>query len=206
MASKSWVDLSAGAGYFWADPMVVPVEAGYYVFVEEYVHAQRKARIAVVTLDEEGRFVESAPALEEDYHLAYPFVFEYGGCRYMVPDSSSKRAIDIYECVDFPHRWAHARTLFTGLDAADTTLVEHEGKWWLFAAVRDVAGSAEYDELFAFSADSPLSTTWIEHPRNPLVSDARRARPAGRFVALGDRSVQALAGLFGAIRLRSQSE
>jgi hypothetical protein len=184
--SDSWTHISAGVGRFWADPMVVRAGVDYHVFVEEYSRAQQKAHIAVVTLDEGGRFVDAAPVLEEGYHLSYPFVFEYRGCWYMVPDSSANKSIDVYECLDFPHKWVHAQTLFKGLDAADTTLVCYEEKWWLFTAVRDVAGSAEYDELFLFCADSPLSTKWTPHPQNPLVSDARRARPAGRFFTLGD--------------------
>lgn len=185
--ADSWTHISAGMGRFWADPMVVRAGSVYYVFVEEYSYAKRKAHIAVVTLDERGRFVDAAPVLEESYQLSYPFVFEYHGCWYMVPESSANRSIDVYQCLEFPHTWVHARTLVKGIDAADATLVCYGEKWWLFTAVRDVAGSAEYDELLLFSADSPLSTTWTPHPQNPLVSDARRARPAGRFFTLGDR-------------------
>jgi len=37
-----------------------------------------------------------------------------------------------------------------------------------------------WDELHVFHADSPLGP-WTPHPRNPVVSDVRRARPAGRL-------------------------
>ena len=41
-------------------------------------------------------------------------------------------------------------------------------------------GISTYDELHLYSAHTPLGP-WIPHARNPVVSDVRRARPAGRL-------------------------
>jgi hypothetical protein len=46
--------------------------------------------------------------------------------------------------------------------------------------IENVGGSS-WDELFLFSADSPLSHDWRPHPANPIVSDVSRARPAGKI-------------------------
>jgi hypothetical protein len=64
--------------------------------------------------------------------------------------------------------------------AVDSTLVQYSGKWWLFAAgiVEDI--TSPNDGLYLYFADSPLGP-WTAHPKNPIVSDARRARPAGRL-------------------------
>jgi hypothetical protein len=37
------------------------------------------------------------------------------------------------------------------------------------------------DELFLFRSDDLLSGQWEPHPLNPVISDARTARPAGRI-------------------------
>ena len=42
-------------------------------------------------------------------------------------------------------------------------------------------GESLDDELFLFYADSPLTSEWTPHPMNPIVSDVRRARPAGNI-------------------------
>ncbi len=42
-------------------------------------------------------------------------------------------------------------------------------------------GASTCDELFLHYSDSPLSENWIPHKRNPIVSDAKSARPAGRL-------------------------
>ena len=54
----------------------------------------------------------------------------------------------------------------------------YDGRYWLFTAV-DTPGRNRNDELFLFSADS-LTGPWVAHPCNPVVSDVRCARPAGR--------------------------
>jgi hypothetical protein len=64
--------------------------------------------------------------------------------------------------------------------AYDATLLEHDGLWWMFANVKQHVGASSWDELCLFYADSPISTNWQPHPMNPIVSDVRCARPAGR--------------------------
>jgi hypothetical protein len=65
--------------------------------------------------------------------------------------------------------------------ALDSTLLHYDGKWWLFTILVEHEGAAAYDELFLFYADSPVADYWHRHPDSPIVSDARRARPAGRI-------------------------
>ena len=63
--------------------------------------------------------------------------------------------------------------------AVDATLVEHAGKWWLFANIKENEGASDCDELFLFHAATPVSENWVPHPLNPVISNARQARPAG---------------------------
>ena len=81
--------------------------------------------------------------------------------------------------IGFPDRWALETVLFEGVTAVDTTLAEIDGRWWLFANLAD-EGASKNDELHLFSADSPLGP-WRPHRANPVVSDVRSARPAGRL-------------------------
>lgn len=67
------------------------------------------------------------------------------------------------------------------IEAVDSTLVRHEGKWWLFANVTEYEGASSWDELFLYSSDDLFSTDWTPHPANPIVSDCKSARPAGRL-------------------------
>ena len=54
------------------------------------------------------------------------------------------------------------------------------GKWWLFTSQSELPGGSPWDELHLYYSDDPLSDNWLPHPNNPIVSDARSARPAGK--------------------------
>lgn len=165
---------------FWADPFAWSQGGRHYIFCEEYPFETRCGRISVIPLGAD--LVPAGPAvpvIDEVRHLSYPFLFEYGASLYMVPESARSRRIDLYRCVEFPHRWILEHSLITGIEAADATLFEHDGRWWLFCAARQ--GKVRINEsLFAFHAESPLSERWIPHPRNPLKRDYSGGRPGGR--------------------------
>lgn len=152
-----------------------------FYFFEDFPYATWRGIISVIEIDEQGKQItEPRPVLEESYHLSYPFLFEYDGQLYMMPEKCSQMRVDIYRCDEFPHRWSQVSTLIDNLKIVDSTLFEHDGKWWLFAAAKQ--GRVRINEsLFAFYADYPLSNRWIPHPLNPLVRDLTRGRPAGRI-------------------------
>jgi hypothetical protein len=59
------------------------------------------------------------------------------------------------------------------------------GTWWMLTNI-DESGTGEHcSELYLFSADSPLATTWTPHPQNPILIDPERARNAGLIVEDG---------------------
>jgi hypothetical protein len=174
---------------FWADPHLVRRDGRYYAFIEECPFDTGKGHIAVLSMGDDGVWSAPVRVLERDYHLSYPFVFEHQGELYMVPESEANRTIDLYRCVEFPQRWEHVRTLLTHITATDSTLIEHDGRWWLFANVLDTPGASFSDELYIFHSES-LAGPWTPHRRNPVVSDARRARPGGRIFEREGRLVR----------------
>ncbi len=167
------------ADRFWADPFPVVRDGKRYLFFEEFPHASGKGHIAVIELEDGRRDYEPTTVLARDYHLAYPFVFMWEGEYFMLPDSGADRGIDLYRCLEFPHRWTHEARLLDGLYAVDPTLVQIGERWWLFASVSS-GGTPPTDELHLFWAESPLGP-WTPHKANPVKSDVRSARPAGRL-------------------------
>jgi hypothetical protein len=98
----------------------------------------------------------------------------------MIPESSQARSIDLYRAAAFPGDWRHEARLVEGVEASDATLIEREGRWWMFATVRD-GGGAYSDALHLWSAPE-FSGPWTPHARNPVLIDIASARPAGRMV------------------------
>ncbi|MCK6461948.1 MAG: formyl transferase, partial [Planctomycetes bacterium] len=56
---------------------------------------------------------------------------------------------------------------------------EVAGRWWMFVNVT-AYGAGNRDELHLYHAETPLGP-WTPHARNPVKSDCRGARPAGRL-------------------------
>lgn len=164
---------------FWADPQVVHKDATYYVFLEEYLFATQKGHISLMTIDERGNQGQVVPILQRPYHLSYPFIFQWQGRYFMVPETRATGTISLYECVEFPYKWEFRHHLMENVSAMDTTLYFDGDRWWLFSAMISLAGASTSDELFVFYSDNPLSRRWIPHRRNPVISDARSSRPAG---------------------------
>jgi hypothetical protein len=164
---------------FWADPNVVYRDNHYYIFLEEFMFSENKGHIAVIVMDEKGNHSKPVKVLDSTFHMSYPFVFEWNGDHYMIPETSSKKTIEIYKASEFPAQWEFQKTLMENIVAVDATLFQYRGQWWLFANIRENEGASKSEELFLFYADSPLSDEWHAHPQNPIVSDVTRSRPAG---------------------------
>jgi len=169
----------------WADPQLIERDGKFFIFLEECPIRPKKGRISVMVMDKDGNWEQPRTIIERPYHLSYPFVFEWNGTLYMIPESSANKTIELYRCKSFPYEWEFEKNLMVHVDAVDTTLIEHGGKWWLFASIRENEGYPNWEELFLFSSDSPLSEAWKPHPLNPIISDVRRARPAGPIFSTG---------------------
>lgn len=162
---------------FYADPMLFSDNGVDHLFFEDAAIASGIGSISWCAIGADGVPSPARVVLERPYHLSYPFVFRFRDRIYMIPETSENRTIELYRAAPFPLHWQLEKVLFHDVVAADSTLLEHGGRLWLFVAMSSGGGPVQ-DELFLFHADSPLGD-WIPHPRNPIVSDVRRARPAG---------------------------
>jgi hypothetical protein len=166
-------------GRFYADPFLFQRDGRRYVFFEDYDGTSGRADICYLEIDEHGRHCSPQLALRQDCHLSYPFVFTEGDDVYMLPETAGHRTVELYRAARFPDEWTLERVLLKDVTATDATLLRREDRWWLFVALA-VDGGRPVDELCLFSSDS-LHGEWEPHPLNPIVSDVRSARPAGRI-------------------------
>jgi hypothetical protein len=170
---------------YYADPFLFAHEGRIFLFVEEVSYAIGKGVISVAEIVGDRLVAPPVPVLERPYHMSYPFVMADGDTVYMLPESGANASLDLYRAVEFPWRWEHDQVLMEGRVLADATLLYHAGLWWLFAAVAE-HGGAGHDEMCLFHSKS-LRGPWIPHGGNPVKSDCRSARPAGRIVQAGGR-------------------
>jgi len=166
---------------FWADPHILYRENKYFIFIEEYIYKTQKGHISLITMDESGVYSKPEVILNKSYHLSYPFVFEYKNEYYMIPESNSNKTIELYKCVEFPYKWEFQMNLMEDVTAVDATILYHNNRWWMFANIAENDGASTHDELFLFYSNELYSTDWKPHPQNPIVSDCKSARPAGKI-------------------------
>jgi len=119
--------------------------------------------------------------LQEPFHLSFPYVFRWDSEYYMIPETHDQREVRLYRARTFPHGWVFERTLLAGAAFTDSSIVRHDGRWWLFTSFPGDATCS------VFHADT-LKGDWTPHPQNPIVRDARaQARSAGRIIDTGHR-------------------
>jgi hypothetical protein len=100
----------------------------------------------------------------------------------MIPETGGNRTIDLYKCTEFPGKWVFVKNIMDNFNAVDSTLFYHNNKWWLFTVIDKIDSvTAVSPELYLFYTDDFLSENWTSHPQNPIVSDVRSARPAGKI-------------------------
>lgn len=168
-----------------ADPNLITVDGVTYCMAERYTHANSKGHIVCFRFSEDGRPTEPKLVINGEHHLSYPFAFEWDGAVHLAVESAHEQCIKVFRATSFPLHWTEVARFLENRRAYDPTLLEHEGLWYLFVAIDECGGGAN-DELFLFSAETPLGP-WKPHPGNPVVSDVRAARPAGSLYRNGDK-------------------
>jgi hypothetical protein len=170
---------------FFADPFVIEHEGRTFLFVEEFPYELARGVISVAELDADGRFGMPRQVLVEPHHLSYPQVFAMGGEVWMIPETSATREVVLYRAESFPDRWVRHATLIADREISDATLLERDGRFWLFGTERHSQGNHS-DTMVVFSAEQ-LGGPWLPHPMNPVLIDRSAARPGGAFVRQGER-------------------
>jgi hypothetical protein len=163
---------------FLADPFVIYKNGSHICFVEDYDYAKGKGRISAYEIKRDS-CKELGPAIEESFHLSYPFLFEDASQLFMCPETAEAGDIRIYKCLDFPLKWRLHRVLKSGVKAVDTSIFKYGEKWWMLTNIDSSASGDNSSELHVFYAETYDTDDWKAHPLNPVIFDSQRARNGG---------------------------
>jgi hypothetical protein len=178
-----YLKLTPPKGADWADPFVIKKDEQFYLFYEELLSESEKAHISCLRFNSNGKLVEHTPriVLKEDYHLSYPFIFDYEGKFYMIPEAASSKSVWLYRCENFPDRWVKFKALLVDAILYDPTIYFHNGYWFLLGTQKPYEGNSPHQYLYIYYTDDLLNGNWQPHQQNPVTRDVRGARPAGRI-------------------------
>jgi hypothetical protein len=180
-------DVTDVSAVFVADPFMLRKEDNWYLFFEVMNWRANKGEIGLATSgDVFGRWTYRQIVLAEPFHLSYPYVFEWAGSYYMIPESYQAGAIRLYKARRFPWEWSLAATLLEGPYLADASVFRHGGQWWMLAETKP----DQHGTLRLYHADA-LEGPWVEHPHSPVITEQPScSRPAGRIIHLGPKPVR----------------
>jgi hypothetical protein len=161
-------------GFYIADPFVLKI-GHLRLLAERFNWSTNRACIVEANL-EDAPCVAFKEAVDEGVHMSYPYLFEFDGHFYCMPEMSQKRCVSLYEFDLAREVWTPKHTIINDFPAVDATLLQFADRWWLFCATSEEPKNAK---LFIWHS-SDLFGLWEPHIGNPVKVDVRSSRPGGR--------------------------
>lgn len=163
---------------FVADPFLFKKDNINYIFAEEYSYKKKRGVITCFKLIE-NEVVSLGTVLEENFHLSFPYIFEYDNEILMCPETFEKKEIRLYKCLEFPKKWEFKKTLLKNISATDTLIFYKNDLWWMLTNADQNEIDYTSELSIFYSKDGPLTNNWISHKLNPIYVDPLKARNGG---------------------------
>ncbi|MFG6465609.1 hypothetical protein [Roseateles sp. BYS87W] len=170
----------AGRWRYLADPFGLVRGATLHVFVEAFDYRIKRATLERHAFTRDGLVWQGCTTvMAPRFHLSYPQVFEHDGEVWMVPESYQAGEIALYRATDDSlDHWERECALIRGVPGADASVIEFEGRWWMFYTL---VGPGARDQRELHVAHAPhLAGPWTPLATNPVRNSRDGARPAGR--------------------------
>lgn len=126
-------------------------------------------------------------ALDEPFHLSFPFTFRWGDQFYFMPETHGNDSISLYVATDFPSTWKLAKYYFTNTGSRfGATLVDHISLH--VPPDRSLDGTdtvfmysylAGLDSFMIFYMDASMFPMgdWSVHPMAPITAMKATGKP-----------------------------
>ena len=149
-----------------------------YIFFECYNYFSKKGKIQCIEV-KRNSVLKRKTILKKNYHLSYPFIFNFKNKFYLVPESYQKLQTSIYESVKFPYEWKKINTIFKGEKICDTTIFFKNKKFWLFVNKSKKDINEFNKNLHIYSSRDINFNNLIPHYKNPVLKSMKNGRNAG---------------------------
>ena len=163
---------------FLADPFIISKNNKNYCFVESYDYLLDKGTIDVFELTKNNSHFLGT-AIEEEFHLSFPYLFETENEIYLIPESSKNRDIRIYKSTEFPLKWKLEKVIIDDIDASDSIILYHDNLWWLLTNVDELGLGDHNYQMNIYYSNNLLSKDWKPHKLNPVILNPSYGRNGG---------------------------
>lgn len=115
-------------GWWFADPLLCHRGGKRWLFAEAMDLSTGKGRLEVCELHDDGSIDGWRVALEEDFHLSFPMVFDWNGEVWMIPETGHDHSLRLYRCRVFPTKWELVQRFATDEELCDAILVDRRAE------------------------------------------------------------------------------
>lgn len=180
-------DVSDVQAAYVADPFMVRANQTWYMFMEVLNQKKGRGEIGLATSGDGMDWTYQGIVLAEPFHLSYPYVFEWMGEYYMIPESHQASAVRLYKALQFPTKWQFIKSIIVGHRFSDSSIFQSDNRWWLLTETNP---EYKFDTLRLYYSEDLLGS-WLEHPQSPVIEgNAHIARPGGRVLVINDRIIR----------------
>jgi len=173
-------DITDVDALFIADPFITIKDEKQTMFFEVLNKETNQGDIGYAESIDGVKWEYKKIIIDEEFHLSYPYVFQWNDEYYLIPESGQDLSVRLYKARSFPDKWDFVGTLIGGHNFIDPSIFRYEDKWWLFASSNKGVLNLYYSE--------DLLEGWRPHPKNPIVKFNKNiARPAGRVFLYNGR-------------------
>lgn len=134
---------------FQADPFLIEKDDKLYVFYEAFSFRNSKGTLRCRILDRELTEIDDVKLEGFDdlrCHLSFPFLININNQLFMIPESSERKEVLLFQSVEFPARWKQVKVLISDIELTDNVFISINEACYLLSTTMD-------NEIIIHSAD-----------------------------------------------------
>lgn len=125
---------------FQADPFIIEKADKLYVFYEAFSFRNSKGTLRCRILDRELTEIDDVKLEGFDdlkCHLSFPFLFHIDDQLFMIPESSERKEVILFQSVEFPVRWKKVKVLISDTEVTDNVFLTINETCYLLSTTMD---------------------------------------------------------------------
>ncbi|HFS5790100.1 TPA: hypothetical protein ACH1J3_001608 [Citrobacter werkmanii] len=125
---------------FQADPFIIEKADKLYVFYEAFSFRNSKGTLRCRVLDRELTEIDDVKLEGFDdlkCHLSFPFLIHINDQLFMIPESSERKEVILFQSVEFPVRWKKIKVLISDTEVTDNVFLTINETCYLLSTTMD---------------------------------------------------------------------
>jgi hypothetical protein len=165
-----------------ADPFAILHQSKVYIYYEELKTILGRGKINVISGFDFSTKKRVKGFEPYDIHLSYPYIFTDKETIYCIPETATAEEVALYQVnPQQMNKLTKLRLLIKGKRFVDSSIVFHEGRFWLFTSVSGMPN------VFYIYHAATLEDEFVPHQKNPIATDNKNFRSAGNLFVVGNK-------------------